>query len=61
MVFLKGDYVTAIECLTVIEESVNELTKEKKEEVIKLIEENPVQAITEKATLTSELLLILER
>ena len=29
-VFLKGDYVTAIECLTVIEESVNELSKAEK-------------------------------
>ena len=29
-VFLKGDYVTAIECLTVIEESVHELSRPKK-------------------------------
>ncbi len=26
-VFLRGDYVTAVECLTVIEESVHEMSK----------------------------------
>ena len=40
-IFLKGDYVTAIECLTVIEESVHELSRERKDEIIKIIEENP--------------------
>ena len=60
-VFLKGDYVTAIECLTVIEESVQELSKEKRNEVIKLIEENPFPRTDEKSTLTLELISILER
>jgi hypothetical protein len=60
-VFLQGDYVTAIECLTVIEESVQEMSKERKNEVIKLIEENPFPRANEKSTLTLELISILER
>jgi hypothetical protein len=60
-VFLTGDYVTAIECLTVIEENVNELNTEQKNEVIKLIEENPFSTVNEKTTLTHELLTILGR
>ena len=36
-VFLKGDYVTAIECLTVIEESVPEMSKERKDEIMKIL------------------------
>jgi hypothetical protein len=58
-VFLTGDYVTAIECLTVIEENVNELSSEQKNEVIKLIEETPFSTANEKSTLTFELLTIL--
>jgi len=60
-VFLKGDYVTAIECLTVIEESVHELSRKQKDEVIKLIEENPFSSINEKNTLTFELKSILDK
>lgn len=60
-VFLKGDYVTAIECLTVIEESVHELSRKQKDEVIKLIEENPFSPINEKNTLTFELKSILDK
>jgi hypothetical protein len=59
--FIKGDYVTAIECLTVIEESVHELSRERKAEVIQLIKENPFPSNNEKNTLTSELLAILNR
>lgn len=59
--FLKGDYITAIECLTVIEESVHELPKGKKEEIIKILEENPAARIAEKKALTFELIAILER
>jgi hypothetical protein len=60
-VFLTGDYVTAIECLTVIEESVHELSKVRKDEIIKMLEENPIPLINEKKALTQELILILER
>jgi len=60
-IFLEGDYVTAIECLTVIEESVNDLSESDKNEIIKILEESPVTQITEKQTLTLELISILER
>ena len=60
-IFLKGDYVTAIECLTVIEENVDELSVEKKAELRNLINENPFSRGNEKSTLTNELITILER
>jgi hypothetical protein len=60
-VFLKGDYITAIECLTVIEDTVEDLTQEKRAEVIKLIEDNPLPRVNEKSTLVLELISILER
>lgn len=58
-VFIKCDYVTAIECITVIEESVHELSMEKKAEILKLIEESPLSPINEKRSLTLELISIL--
>lgn len=58
-VFLTGDYVTAIECLTVIEESVHELSKARKDKIIEMLEESPFRPGNEKTTLTSELLSIL--
>jgi hypothetical protein len=60
-VFLRGDYVTAVECLTVIEESARELSEGKKDEIAKLLQENPVAAAKEKRELIFELLSILER
>lgn len=60
-VFLTSDYVTAIECLTVIEESVHELSKSLKDEIINIIEENPISQDNEKKPLTFELIAILER
>jgi hypothetical protein len=60
-VFLKGDYITAIECLTVIEESVHKLSKASKDEIMKMLEESPVSQIKEKKELTLELIAILER
>ena len=59
--FITSDYVTAIECLTVIEESVNDLSRERKDEVIKLIEDSSSDVPAEMTSLRSELLLILER
>ncbi|MBK7713295.1 MAG: hypothetical protein IPJ37_21940 [Bacteroidales bacterium] len=59
-VFLQSDYVTALECLTVIEESVPELSHAKRDELIKYIEEFPVQTADEKRGLTSELIAILK-
>jgi predicted metal-dependent hydrolase len=58
-VFLRGDYVTAIECLTVIEDSVNELSPAKKEEIIRIIKENPFPLVKEKKELGLELIAIL--
>jgi hypothetical protein len=58
-VFLSGDYITAIECLTVIEESVHELSRERKDEIIRIIEESPLPPVNEKTALTYELKSIL--
>jgi hypothetical protein len=58
-IFLKGDYVTAIETLTVIEEMVNKLSQAKKYELIKIINESPVFSINEKSELRNELIAIL--
>jgi hypothetical protein len=60
-VFLKADYVTAIECLTVIEESSDVLNRKTKDEIIKIIEENPVSPVNEKKALVIEMLSILGR
>jgi len=60
-VFLNGDYITAIECMTVIEEFAHQLTREKKNEIIKVIDENPLSVLNEKGALLDELLVILNR
>ncbi len=58
-IFLKGDYVTAIECLTVIEDSVHELSPAKKDEIIRIIKESPLPEVKEKKELGLELIAIL--
>lgn len=60
-VFLNGDYVTAIECLTVIEDSIHKLSNEKKNEILKIIDENPAGIKNEKTELRLELLSLLKR
>ena len=60
-VFLRSDYVTALECLTVIEESVHELSPAKRNEIINIIEGYPLQPSDEKAGLTHELISILKQ
>jgi hypothetical protein len=60
-VFLVGDYITAIECLTVIEESIQELSKATRDKIMKMLEESPVSDIAEKKELILELIAILER
>jgi predicted DNA-binding protein len=60
-VFLKEDYVTAIECLTVIESSANVISNKTKDQIIQIIEENPPSPVNEKSALTPELLPILGR
>jgi len=59
--FLKSDYVGAVECLTVIEETANDLTPEKKEEIRKIIEDNPLSPRNEIVVLITELISILAR
>ena len=60
-VFFKADYLTALECFTVIEESVQELTREGKDKIIKIIGAGSLSPVNEKTTLTLELISILER
>jgi len=59
--FLKSDYVGAVECLTVIEESSEDLTSDKKEEIKKIIADNPISPRNEIVVLIAELLSILDR
>jgi len=60
-VFLKGDYVTAIECLTVIEEYAHEMTPEKIKEITKYITESQHPFQDEKKALKLEMITILNR
>ena len=60
-IFLRCDYATAIECMTVIEESAGKTTREKKDEIIRMIEERPLSVANEKSALTLELISILEK
>lgn len=60
-VFAKGDYITAIECLTVIEESASELTESVKNEIKKIISESSSAFTHEIKSLTDELYAILDR
>jgi hypothetical protein len=61
MVFLESDYVTAIECMTVISESVNNSSRERKDEIIRIVRESPLSFTNEKNALTQELISILEK
>ncbi len=60
-IFLKGDYPTSIECMTVIEESVSHCSRNNKDAVIRRIEESPLAGLKEKSSLTRELILILRK
>jgi hypothetical protein len=60
-VFLRSDYVTALECLTVIEESAHELSPAKRKELMKIVREYSVQHSDEKSGLTHELISILKQ
>lgn len=57
--FVRCDYLTAVECLTVIEESAHKLKKEDKGQIIKILEESPSSSDSEKNSLTKELISIL--
>ena len=58
--FISGDYMTAIECFTVIETSVQNLTRLEKDSLIKQIRESSSGGIGEKTALALELISILE-
>lgn len=58
-VFLEGDYIVSLECLTVIEESLHNITRKRKSEMIGYLEENRRATIDEKSPLVNELISIL--
>jgi len=60
-VFIRGDYITAIECLTVIEEASSKLTKVVKNDIMEIVTESSAAFSHEKKSLTDELILILNR
>ena len=60
-IFLEGDYATAIECMTVIEESLRHSSRKRKDEIIRIVKESPLSGMNDKAILTRELISILER
>jgi hypothetical protein len=60
-VFLTGDYVTAVECMTVIEEFIDEVSRNKKDEIIRMIEHSSLTPGKEKTALTREMISILSR
>ena len=57
--FLAGDFMTAIECFTVIESSVHNMTRREKDSLIKQIREGST-GIGEKTALALELISMLE-
>jgi len=58
--FVSGDYMTAIECFTVIESSVENISQDEKNVIIKIIREGSLTEISEKKALVLELISILE-
>jgi len=58
--FITGDYMTAIECFTVIESSVQYLKREEKDAIIKLIRDRSANGTGEKTALSLELISVLE-
>jgi hypothetical protein len=59
-IFMNKDYVTAIECLTVIQESIHNLSSEKKDQIKKILVNDHLVGGKEKAELVVELKAILE-
>lgn len=59
--FLENDYITAIECLTVISESAHKISRAEKRKLISIIEDYPLPAVDEKYALAQELITILEK
>lgn len=57
--FLRSDYVTALECLTVIEESVHKIDSKRRRELISMLEERSQEQEASKRGLTDELISVL--
>jgi predicted DNA-binding protein len=58
--FLTSDYMTALECFTVIESSVHELSRENKRLLIEKIKKGATAIIDEKSALSAELISVLK-
>lgn len=58
--FLSSDYMTAIECFTVIESNADKLEPAKKDEIMKMIKEGMVSITSEKRSLALELISVLK-
>jgi len=54
--FLEANYMTALECFTVIESSMHNLTRESKDHIIKIINDNSPAIAEEKKALARELI-----
>jgi hypothetical protein len=59
-IFIRGDYLTALECFTVMEESVQNMPDLKKSELINLLEKSGKNNSAEKYTLLQALITILK-
>jgi hypothetical protein len=60
VIFINGSYITALECFTVLEESLHNINREEKDKIIELIKKNTGAETTDKTVLTRELLKLLE-
>ncbi len=58
--FITGDYMTAIECFSVIETSVHGMTRAKKDEIIRMIRKRLVSDTDEKKALSLALIAVLK-
>lgn len=56
MVFLKGDFLISLECLTVIEESIHNFSGKNKDGMIEYLKNNMSDKINEKGALINELI-----
>jgi hypothetical protein len=59
--FLKGNYITAFECLTVIEETSSDLSRKQKDAILDVFVQGNVPASDEKYMLVQELIAILKK
>lgn len=58
--FLASDYMTALECFSVIESSVHNMSRREKDSIIKIIRDGSEGSINEKTALALELISVLE-